>query len=56
MPYDLDDFERGLGNFSDRVEIIVGLEIGNKISPEDAYKMIKVEYKNLKKIHKENKK
>lgn len=56
MAYNLNDFERGLGNFSDRVEVIVGLEIGGKISSDDAYKMIKIEYKNLKKLRKENKK
>lgn len=54
MMYELDDFEKGLGNFADRVEIIVGLEIGDKISSGDAYKMIKEEYKKLKKLHKGN--
>jgi hypothetical protein len=53
MTYDLTDFEKGLGNFSDRIEIIVALEIGDKISPEEAYKMIKEEYKKLKKLRKE---
>jgi hypothetical protein len=52
--YDLTDFEKGMGNFSDRIEIIVGLEIGNKISTDDAYKMIKEEYKKLKKLRKGN--
>ena len=52
--YDLTDFEKGMGNFSDRIEIIVGLEIGNKISSDDAYKMIKDEYKKLKKLRKGN--
>jgi hypothetical protein len=54
MMYDLTDFEKGMGNFSDRIEIIVGLEIGNKISTDDAYKMIKEEYKKLKKLRKGN--
>jgi hypothetical protein len=54
MMYDLTDFEKGMGNFSDRIEIIVGLEIGDKISPDDAYKMIKEEYKKLKKLRKGN--
>lgn len=53
MTYDLTDFEKGLGNFSDRIEIIVALEIGDKISQEEAYKMIKEEYKKLKKLRKE---
>jgi hypothetical protein len=52
--YDLSDFEKGMGNFSDRIEIIVGLEIGGKISSDDAYKMIKEEYKKLKKLRKGN--
>ena len=54
MMYNLNDFEKGLGNFADRVEVIVGLEIGDKISSDDAYKMIKEEFKKLKKLHKEN--
>ena len=52
MMYDLTDFEKSMGNFADRVEVIVGLEIGDKISSEDAYKMIKEEYKKLKKLKK----
>jgi prefoldin subunit 5 len=54
MMFDLTDFEKGLGNFSDRVEIIVGLEIGDKLSSDEAYKMIKEEFKKLKKLRKEN--
>lgn len=54
MMYNLNDFEKGLGNFADRVEVIVGLEIGDKISSDDAYKMIKEEFKKLKKLHKGN--
>lgn len=56
MVYELDDFEKRLGQFSDRVDVIVGLEIGGKISADEAYKMIKSEYKNLKKLRKDNKK
>lgn len=52
MTYDLTDFEKSLGNFADRVEVIVGLEIGDKISADDAYKMIKEEYKKIKKLRK----
>ena len=52
MTYDLTEFEKGLGNFSDRVEIIVALEIGDKITADDAYKMIKEEYKKIKKLRK----
>ena len=52
--YELNDFEKGLGNFADRVEVIVGLEIGDKISSDDAYKLIKEEFKKLKKLRKGN--
>jgi hypothetical protein len=52
--FDLTDFEIGLGNFSDRVEIIVGLEMGDKLTSDEAYKMIKEEFKKLKKLRKEN--
>ncbi|QGT54620.1 hypothetical protein b3_0385 [Synechococcus phage B3] len=52
--YDLTDFEKELGKFSDRIEIIVALEIGGKISADDAYAMVKEEYKKLKKMHKSN--
>jgi hypothetical protein len=52
MTYDLTEFEKGLGNFSDRVEIIVALEIGDKITADEAYKMIKEEYKKIKKLRK----
>ena len=52
--YDLDKFEKSLGNFADRVDVIVGLEIGDKISSDEAYKMIKEEFKKLKKLRKGN--
>jgi hypothetical protein len=52
MTYNLTEFEKGLGNFSDRVEIIVALEIGDKITADEAYKMIKEEYKKIKKLRK----
>ena len=54
MMFDLTDFEKGLGNFSDRVEIIVGLEMCDKLTSDEAYKMIKEEFKKLKKLRKEN--
>jgi prefoldin subunit 5 len=52
--FNLTDFEKGLGNFADRVDVIVGLEIGDKLSSDEAYKMIKEEFKKLKKLRKEN--
>jgi hypothetical protein len=51
--YDLVEFEKALGKFSDKIAIIVGLEMGGKIEKEDAYSMIKQEYKKLKKVYKE---
>jgi hypothetical protein len=53
--YKLNNFEKQLGKFSDKIDIIVGLEIGGKISPEDAYQQIKEMYKELKKLRKEEK-
>jgi len=53
--YDLDCFEKALAHFGTRVEIIVALEMGNKIDSESAYKMIKEELKQLKKIRKKHK-
>ena len=53
--YELDDFEKGLGNFADRVEIIVGLEVGDKMSPEAAYQEIKKLFKEIKKLRKQEK-
>ena len=53
--YDLDCFEKALAHFGTRVEIIVGLEIGDKFDADSAYKMIKEELKQLKKIRKKYK-
>lgn len=55
MVYDLTPFERDLATFADRVEIIVGLEIGDKLSAEEAYKEIKLLMKDLKKSRKKSK-
>ncbi len=53
MVYDsLTEFERELARFGDKVQLIVGLEIGDKMSPEDAYQQIKGMMKDLKKIRK----
>lgn len=53
--YELDCFEKALAHFGTRVDIIVGLEMGDKIDSEIAYKMIKDELKELKKIRKKYK-
>ncbi len=53
--YNLNKFEKELGKFSDKVDILVGLEMGGKISPEEAYQQIKDMYKELKKLRKAEK-
>ena len=44
MSYDLTSFEKAMALFANRVGIIVNLEVGDKRSPEQAYKEIKQEY------------
>ena len=48
----LTTFERALTRFGDKVALIAGLEISDKISPEEAYQQIKGLYKELKTIRK----
>jgi len=48
----LTEFERALARFGDKVALIAGLEINDKISPEDAYQQIKDLYKELKQLRK----
>jgi hypothetical protein len=48
-------FERALARFGDKVGLIAGLEIADKISPEEAYQQIKELYKELKTLRKEEK-
>ena len=52
MYEDLDCFEKALTHFGTRVDIIVALEMGDKIDSETAYQRIKGELKELKKIRK----
>lgn len=52
MYEDLDTFEKALSHFGTRVDIIVAMEMSDKIDSENAYKMIKSELKELKKIRK----
>lgn len=54
--YDLDNFEKALAHFGNRVEIICALEMGGKIDSDLAYKNIKLELKQLKKSRKRFKK
>ena len=55
MYEDLSIFERALARFGDKVGLIAGLEIANKISPEDAYQKIKELYRELKSLRKQEK-
>ncbi len=52
----LTEFERALARFGDKVGLIAGMEVSDKISPEEAYQMIKEEYKELKSLRKIEKK
>ena len=52
MYEDLTQFERALARFGDKVALIAGLEIADKITPEDAYQQIKTLYKELKSLRK----
>ena len=54
--YELDDFERALAHFWTIVEIIIALELGGKLDADTAYKNIKMELKELKKVHKKHNK
>lgn len=55
MYEELDTFERALQHFGTRVEFATAMEMGGKISAEDAYQMIKNELKELKKVRKSEK-
>jgi hypothetical protein len=52
----LSEYERALARFGDKVGLIAGLEINDKISPEEAYQQIKGLYKELKSLRKVEKK
>lgn len=56
MYEDLDLFERALAHFGTRVEIIIALELGGKLDSDTAYKNIKMELKELKKVRKKHNK
>ena len=55
MYENLTQYERALARFGDKVGLIAGLEIADKMSPEDAYQQIKELYKELKTLRKEEK-
>ena len=56
MYEDLDTFEKALAHFGTRVDIIVALEMGGKLDADAAYKNIKMELKDLKRVRKQLKK
>lgn len=56
MYEDLSSLERALAHFGTRVDVICAMEIGGKIDAETAYKNIKIELKELKKVRKKYKK
>ena len=56
MYEDLDTFKKALSHFGTRVDIIVALEMGGKLNADTAYKNIKMELKELKRVRKQYKK
>ena len=56
MYEELDCFERALQHFGTRVEVVAAMEMGGRISAEEAYQQIKEELKELKKVRKSWKK
>ena len=50
MYENLSQYERALARFGDKCALIAGLEITNKITPEQAYQEIKELYRDLKKL------
>ena len=55
MYENLSEFERALARFGDKVDLIVGLEVGGKLNAEEAYQHIKSMMKELKKLRKQEK-
>jgi hypothetical protein len=52
MYENLSQYERALARFGDKCALIAGLEITDKITPEQAYQEIKELYRDLKKLRK----
>ena len=48
MYEDITPYERALARFGDKCALIAGLELADKITPEQAYQEIKEMYKELK--------
>ena len=55
MYENLSAYERALARFGDKCALIAGLEITDKITPEQAYQEIKELYKELKSLRKKEK-
>lgn len=53
MYEDLDCFETALKHFGTRVDIVIAMEMADKIDSETAYQEIKAELKALKRIRKQ---
>lgn len=53
--YEFNEYDNVLREFEHRVSVIVNMEIGDKITPEQAYKKIKESYSDLKKYRKKHK-
>ena len=51
-----DSLEKALSHFGNRVDVICALEMGGKIDADTAYKNIKLELKELKRVRKQYKK
>ena len=56
MYEDLDCFETALKHFGTRVDVIIAMEMADKIDSETAYQNIKLELKELKRVRKSWKK
>ena len=56
MYEELNSFEEALKHFGTRVEYTIAMEMSRRITPEDAYQMIKEELKEVKKCRKHFKK
>ena len=52
MYEDLDCFETALKHFGTRVDVIIAMEVSDKIDNETAYQNIKMELKELKRVRK----
>ena len=49
---DWNEFERSLMYFGTRIEVIMAMQMADKITEEEAYQQVKSMYKELKKAHK----